>query len=224
MKHIRVTAHPDPDHAPPFLEHLLVSPDVVEGRAIDWNRGDSEISTHLYAIDGDAETFESSASETSGVESVSVSAITEPVSYVLLELRDAGVPIFGRAADAIDRAGLVVRRPLVYRDGTIHGHIVGDPETLQDTLDTLPGSVEIEVRAITDFPSARVNPATELSERQQEAIRTALDMGYYDTPRAVTHTDIASELGCASNTASEHLQKGETKLVRAGMDAFGANR
>ena len=32
---------------------------------------------------------------------------------------------------------------------------------------------------------------------------------------------VAAELDCAPNTASEHLQKGEAKLVRAGMTGLG---
>ncbi|MEF8906631.1 MAG: helix-turn-helix domain-containing protein [Haloarculaceae archaeon] len=40
-------------------------------------------------------------------------------------------------------------------------------------------------------------------------------MGYYDQPRATTHEEVAPQLGCAPNTASEHLQKAEAKLVNA---------
>jgi predicted DNA binding protein len=59
-----------------------------------------------------------------------------------------------------------------------------------------------------------------LSDRQREALEVAVELGYYDTPREATHTDIAAELDCAPNTASDHLQKGEAKLVRAGLTAF----
>jgi len=220
MKHIRITVRPDLDRAPAFLETLLDSPAVSEARAIDWNRGDAELSTHLYAIAGDAATVAERAEATTGVESVVLSSTGQRVSYALLELRDAAVPIFGGSAEAIDRPGLVVRRPLVYRDGRIEGHIVGDPDVLQATIDETPDTVAVQVDAIKQFPSARVNPETTLSERQQEALDVALDLGYYDNPRAATHEDIAAELGCAPNTATEHLQKGEAKLVRSGMDVF----
>ncbi|MFA1612515.1 helix-turn-helix domain-containing protein [Halobellus rubicundus] len=220
MKHIRITVRPDLDRAPPFLRYLLDAEAHEEARAIDWNRGDSERSTHLYAIAGDGNTFAELARETDGVESVELSAPDARVSYALIELQDAAVPIFGGSATAIDRAGLVVRRPLVYRDGRIHGHIVGDPNTLQSTIDDLPGSVSVQIETIRQFPSADVNPATTLSDRQREALQAAVALGYYDTPREATHADIADELDCAPNTASEHLQKGEAKLVRAGLAAF----
>lgn len=220
MKHIRITVRPNRDDAPAFLRYLLDADTVDEARALDWNRGDSERSTHLYAIDGDGNTFAELARETTGVDTVELSAADERVSYVLIALRDAKVPIFGGSATAIDRTGLVVRRPLVYRDGCIHGHIVGDPATLQSTVDELPGSVRVQIDAIQQFPTPEVNPATTLSDRQHEALQTALEMGYYDTPRGATQADVAAELGCAPNTASEHLQKGEIKLVKAGLAGF----
>jgi predicted DNA binding protein len=220
MKHIRITVQPDLDRAPPFLRYLLDADAVEEARAIDWNRGNSEHSTHLYGIDGDADTFAELARETTGVVSVELTAADARVSYALITLRDATVPIFGGSARAIDRAGLVVQRPLVYREGRIHGHIVGAPDTLQSTIDELPEEVPVQIDAIQPFPSAEVNPATTLSDRQQEALQVAIELGYYDTPREATHADVAAELDCAPNTASEHLQKGEAKLVRAGIAAF----
>lgn len=219
MKRIRITVRPDPDRSPPFLAYLLDSPDVVEARAVDWNRGATETSTHLYAIDGDGETFVDLAAETSGVESVTHTATDSAVSYAILELRDEDVPIFGGSARAIDRAGLVVRRPLIYRDGQITGHIVGDPDILQATIDETPTAVDVRIDEIRQFPGRRAEPTSALSERQREALETALELGYYDTPRNATHEDVAAELGCAPNTASQHLQKGEAKLVRAGLDA-----
>lgn len=61
-----------------------------------------------------------------------------------------------------------------------------------------------------------------LSERQREAVTVAMELGYYEQPREATHEEIAAELGCAPNTASEHLQKAEAKLVEAGIERVGA--
>jgi predicted DNA binding protein len=216
MKHVRITVRPDLDRAPSFLAYLLDSPDVAEAHAVDWNRGAGDVSTHVYAVDGDGEAFAALARDEPGVESVSA-ATTGRLSHVLLTLRDDEVPVFGASAAAVDRPGLVVRRPLVYRDGQIHGHIVGDPAVLQAVVDDAPDAVSVSVDRIGEFPSPRVDPTTALSDRQAEAVAAALDLGYYDTPREATHEDVAAAIGCAPNTATEHLQKGEAKLVRAGM-------
>jgi predicted DNA binding protein len=218
MKRIRITVRPDLDRSPQFLAYLLDSPDVAEARAVDWNRGAAATSTHLYAIDGDGETFAGLATDTPGVESVTHTETGTDVSYAILQLRDEEVPIFGGSARAIDRTGLVVRRPLVYRDGQITGHIIGDPDILQATIDETPTAVDVQIDEIRQFPGKRAEPSSALSQRQREALETALDLGYYDTPRDATQEDVADELGCAPNTASQHLQKGEAKLVLAGLD------
>jgi predicted DNA binding protein len=221
MKHIRVTARPDPDRMPPFVAYLLRSPAVTEARAIDWNRAAADTTTHLYAIDGDAEQFGEAAAATSGVASVALSAVEDARSYALLSVRDDEVATFGVIEAALARAGLVVRRPLVYRDGRIHGHVVGDTGPLQTVLDRAPDALDLRVDAIGQFPSPRANPASELSERQREALETALELGYYDQPREATHAQIAEHLDCAPTTASTHLQKAEAKLVHAVMDEAG---
>lgn len=223
MKHIRVSVRPDRDLAPPFVDRLLDASVVTQAQAIDWNRGASATSTHLYGIDGDGKSVAAAARETSGVETVRFAPADGSVAYLQLVLRDADVPLFGGAATAIDRAGLVVRRPLHYRAGRITGHIVGDPDVLQATLDDTPTGISVDVEAIRAFPSGRLNPATTLSPRQREAIEVALELGYYSMPRNTTHEDIGDVLDCAPNTASQHLRKAEAKLVRAGMEALDAS-
>lgn len=217
MKHVRLSVRPDLDRAPPFLAYLLESSAVRRALAIDWNRGASSTSTHLYGIDGDADQFGSLARETTGVDAVTMAETDAAVSYAHLELRDEAVPIFGGTAVAVDRDGLVLRRPILYRDGEIHGHVVGSSEVCQAAIDELPDAVDVRIEAIRTFPSAQIDPSTDLSDRQREALEVAVDLGYYETPRRATHDDVAAELGCAPNTASEHLQKGEAKLVRAGL-------
>lgn len=64
-------------------------------------------------------------------------------------------------------------------------------------------------------------PTSLLSERQCAAVNVALELGYYESPRNVTHADIADRLGCAPNTVTEHLQKAEAKLVRTALDIPG---
>ncbi|NEU57192.1 helix-turn-helix domain-containing protein [Halorussus sp. MSC15.2] len=53
------------------------------------------------------------------------------------------------------------------------------------------------------------------TERQQEAVETAVAVGYYDVPRTATHEDVAAELACAPSTASEHLRKAESKVLQS---------
>ncbi|WP_121820155.1 helix-turn-helix domain-containing protein [Halostella salina] len=46
-------------------------------------------------------------------------------------------------------------------------------------------SLNVQLNEIGQFRSARVNPVSKLSDRQWEALETALELGYYDQPRQV---------------------------------------
>ncbi|MFC6732033.1 helix-turn-helix domain-containing protein [Haladaptatus sp. GCM10025893] len=52
-----------------------------------------------------------------------------------------------------------------------------------------------------------------LTSRQREVLDVALDLGYYENPRAATHADIAAEFDCAAGTVGEHLRKAEGAVL-----------
>lgn len=72
--------------------------------------------------------------------------------------------------------------------------------------------VSFELHQIRDY-NGQETLAESLTDRQQEVLRCAYDMGYYDVPRSVTMTDIASQLQLDKSTISEHLQRAERKIL-----------
>jgi hypothetical protein len=222
MKRIRATAHIDPDEAPVFFNLLANSPEIEEARVLEENSTFDKRETFLFAIDGDASGFAERAAETPGVESVEVDTVDDGQAYALLVMRPMETPLF----EAIHRSGpagggFVFRLPIIYRDGTMIGEIVGDPQQLQQAFTDGPAAIDIQVDEIGRFRGVHDNPKTTLSHRQREALEVALALGYYEQPRKATHEAIGTELGCAPQTASDHLQKAEAKLVAAIFDEFG---
>ena len=59
-----------------------------------------------------------------------------------------------------------------------------------------------------------VEPTQLLTDSQLELVRTAIDNGYYDTPRRCSLTELASESGIAKSTCSETLQRAEGKIIK----------
>lgn len=57
-----------------------------------------------------------------------------------------------------------------------------------------------------------------ITQRQQEAVRTALEIGYYDRPRTATLNDLAQRLGITKSAVSQRLNAAETKLVKSAFD------
>lgn len=69
---------------------------------------------------------------------------------------------------------------------------------------------------ITQLSRYRAGPGTvvhSLTARQREVLRTAIELGYYETPRGATHEDIAAELECSKSVVGQHLRRIEQSLV-----------
>ncbi|MFB6132949.1 MAG: helix-turn-helix domain-containing protein [Halanaeroarchaeum sp.] len=54
-----------------------------------------------------------------------------------------------------------------------------------------------------------------LTEKQREAVQTAVEMGYYQTPRNASLDDLADRVGVSKSAFSQRLNAVETKLVTA---------
>lgn len=65
-------------------------------------------------------------------------------------------------------------------------------------------TAEIDVSSITD--------------KQQEAIELAMEMGYYQTPRDADLGAVAEELGVSESATSQRLNAAETKLVKSFLE------
>ncbi|MEF8813524.1 MAG: helix-turn-helix domain-containing protein [Halovenus sp.] len=78
--------------------------------------------------------------------------------------------------------------------------------------DTTRSSRSEEIGGLEGVPGL---DESRLSNRQREAVEVALELGYYETPRTANQEDVAEAMGCATSTAAEHLQKAESKILRA---------
>lgn len=67
---------------------------------------------------------------------------------------------------------------------------------------------------VTSSPHNRP-PWSRLTDRQQQVLRLAYDMGYYEVPRMASSADIATRLALDPSTVAEHLQRAERNLIEA---------
>ncbi|AUX10412.1 bacterio-opsin activator HTH domain-containing protein [Halalkaliarchaeum desulfuricum] len=69
--------------------------------------------------------------------------------------------------------------------------------------------------SIGDSRSVQTVVVAELTHKQRQAVLTADELGYYDTPRSGTLGDVAAELEISDSAASSRLKTVERKLVSA---------
>ena len=112
-------------------------------------------------------------------------------------------------------AGLIVET-LCYRNGeaVIFGAVVGR-DVLKGVMAAAGDTVGVKLERIYPLESeAKETPSQrwDLTPAQEECIRTALEMGYFEIPRETSTEAVANELGISKSAFLERLRRGERAL------------
>jgi len=112
--------------------------------------------------------------------------------------------------DNIIKKNCVFVGPTVVKDGVENWHIMAPTrEELQDVVSGMEQYAEIAYIRNSEGPNSEVG----LTERQMRTLKTAVEMGYFDTPRRASIKDVALALKVSPSTAVEHLRKAEKKVL-----------
>jgi predicted DNA binding protein len=114
--------------------------------------------------------------------------------------------------DSIIKKNCVFIGPTIVRDGVESWHIVAPTrEELQEVVASLEQCADIAyIRS-----SEGVEPDAGLTERQMSALKAAVEMGYFETPRRSSIREVAKRLKVSPSTAVEHLRKAEKKVLES---------
>ncbi len=72
--------------------------------------------------------------------------------------------------------------------------------------------IEFSLERVSDH-STSVESDSSLTQKQQEALLSALEMGYFEEPRGATLDEVATELGISQPAAGGLLRRGIRRLV-----------
>ncbi len=113
--------------------------------------------------------------------------------------------------------------PTIYRHGWEHYTVTAfDDRDVRALLGDLDGDREIEVMTTQSIETRRVPHSLfmnadslfgGLTPRQMEALRIALDSGYFEQPRGASVEELAEQTSVARSTYEEHLRKAQNKLI-----------
>lgn len=115
-----------------------------------------------------------------------------------------------RLLTAANRSTTPISYPVEIHDGRAIVDIIGTHESITEFGAQLSeADLAFDVSYLQrDHEIGRV-----LTCRQQEFVHAAVDLGYYETPRQCSLTDLANEMGVAKSTCSEILHRAEQALV-----------
>jgi hypothetical protein len=212
MKRVRITIRPPDVYLPPVYELLTTRADSLsQVHIVNWNVSTSPVG-FLLRLRGDYRRFEARLDAATNVGEYEVLPVTDRTCYCFLAA-EGETP--GRALfDNFTRGSLMTVPPIeCHSDASSTFTIVGTETDIQKAVDGVPDGVGVDVEAVGGEKVAADSVVGRLSVRQRDAVEAALALGYYDVPRDATCEEVARELGCATGTAAEHLQKAESKLL-----------
>jgi len=112
---------------------------------------------------------------------------------------------------AVQDSGVPLELPFDIVDGTAEWTVTAPQDRLSELgeqLDTFGVSYTV------DYVQQTIDSDQLLTDHQTDLVRTAVDEGYYDTPRTCSLTELAGELDIAKSTCSESLHRAEEKIVK----------
>jgi len=121
--------------------------------------------------------------------------------------------------NAVRDSGIPLEMPFDLVDGEATWEITAP----QDALSTLGRQLEeFGIPFHVERIEQTVQPDQLLTDNQRELITTAVELGYYDTPRECSLTELADEMGLAKSTCSETLHRAEERVVKEFLDGEDA--
>jgi len=108
------------------------------------------------------------------------------------------------------RSGVPLETPFEIQDGVGEWELRASRDSLSQ-LSSLFDSMGVNytIEYVRDFEEED----SLLTDKQREVVEVADELGYYDTPREASLSDVADELGVAKSTCSEMLHRAEGKVM-----------
>ena len=140
-----------------------------------------------------------------GISAVELMQRTEDTAVVQFETSEPLLLL------SIQESGAPIELPLTIRDGKAVIELTASRDRLSEFGRQLEAfGMSYTLNRVYDA----VDTPTLLTDQQRRLLVTAVELGYYDTPRECTLTELAEELDLAKSTASVTLHRAEETVVK----------
>lgn len=205
----------------PMLAFIREEPVVRYEEMLSWRvQMDAGVQYALFYVEADLDRYREAVGEVETVIDCRLEPIDERSAHLWVceEIRSADERFFA----VFEGRDLIVVPPVRFdEDAGMELSIVGDGAEIQRLLEDVPPDVEVRIDEIGTYDRRGGTLIGGLSDRQLEAIATAVDLGYYEVPREVSLAAVADRLGCAESTASVLLRRAERTVFERLIDRYG---
>jgi predicted DNA binding protein len=214
VKSLAATLREPPDRRNPMHTFITETAGFEQAELLIWNFSRRELDVLLFRVGGPIDPYREAITAAQFVTDYDLTPIDADsfYAYVEHETRDSDRQL----RNSFEGKHVVLVPPVVYdADGTTRLRIVGRADALEAVIETVPDAIDVTVESIGEYRGPSQG-TLDLTDRQREVARTAVEMGYYDVPRDASVADVAARLDCAASTVSDHLRKAE-RAVMAGV-------
>ncbi|MFC7230870.1 helix-turn-helix domain-containing protein [Saliphagus sp. GCM10025308] len=211
MRYAKCIIISDDEGLHPVDQRIADHPDVTRELLHNVNLLADDTIVTLYELSGDRDALESILDESSKVLNYQLSGAGDEIhAYIHVDADERLVQLLS----VIRTFEFIFDTPLEYtRRGGLRVTVIGDVGSFQKALPDIPDGIRLKLLKTGTYEPNTDRLFSQLTERQQEILQTAVDMGYYDVPRNATHEAIGEELDCAGGTVGGHLRKIEAKIL-----------
>lgn len=144
------------------------------------------------------------------------SQLTDAGETTILQLHYRPSDLTRELLEIHRRHAVLLEYPLEYTGPESRGLRVaeiGREESLRRVIEETKAIVDVEIERLGNYDPSEEQPFANLTDRQREVLRVAIEEGYYEEPRRVTYEEIASRLDCSAGTVGQHLRRIEARLM-----------
>ncbi|MBX0304811.1 helix-turn-helix domain-containing protein [Haloarcula salinisoli] len=208
MRYMEVTMYPDWETFPSLKKRLFRDPDIRRRKLHALKLLDDGTVAVLAEVDGDLDRYREILREAPEVRRFAVSGDESGYCYSQIEPTPTSKALLQRR----DEEEFIVEMPMTFtEDGGLQMTIVGSESDLAAVPD-LFDEIDVELDSTGPYYPGAGDAFSGLTDRQKEALTTAVRRGYYETPREATLDDLGEALGVDPGTVGRHLRAVESTV------------
>jgi predicted DNA binding protein len=119
----------------------------------------------------------------------------------------------GPLGEIILKTGVHIRHPLELKDGVISVNLIGTSKNIKQFFEKAERLKEVSMEIVRKSELKRLRKPR-ITKKQEQILKTAIKLGYYDIPRGITTAGLAGKMSLAPSTLSEHLRKAENRIIK----------
>jgi len=218
VKFLRLTLHPPPPLRHPMAEFLGSTDEVYAERLLGWTiPDDGDVWFLLFHAEGNLAAYREAVEGSDVVLEYDITRAGEQSFYGYFVERIR--PVEQELLEAFADRELVVVPPVDFSpDGRPTYTVVGPSAAQAEMIEALPEEYVADVERIGEYDHRYTSVAGRLTDRQREAVRVAVDLGYYEVPREATLGEVAGRLDCSEAGASKLLRRAEAAVMGAVLE------